>query len=239
MLEELQLLWKLQCLDIEIMSLEKRISEYPLKKEKANSKIIEIKGELDSKIEERERLLREKETKEKEIEQENQKIKNVEARLNYIKNHKDYLEVKKKIELAKKSNKLREDDVIKKMEEIETVEKIIVDLKEKLKKEEEGISNILKTLENEEKELNDKRSLLLEEREAATTKIHIDMLNKYDFIRKNSRGIALAKVNNETCEGCFMNVPPQLYNMVIRGDKIYQCPFCQRFLIYIKEDKAE
>lgn len=238
MIEELRLLWDLQLLDIEIMDLEKRISEYPLKKERTKNKLKEIKNELDVKIEERDRLVKEKENKEKEIEQENQKIKNVEARLNYIKSQKDFLEIKKKIELAKKSNKLREDDVIKKMEEIENTEKLILGLTEKYKAEEESISNILKTLENEEMELENKKSALLENRNNLINKINAEMLGKYDFIRKNCRGIAVSKVNNETCEGCFMNVPPQLYNMVIKGDKIYQCPFCQRFLIYIK-DKEE
>lgn len=235
MIEELKLLWDLQCLDLEIMEIEKRIFEYPQKKENLRSKLAELENELTLKTEERNRILAEKEAKEKEIEQEKEKIKNVEARLNYIKNQKDYLDVKKRIELAKKSNKLREDDVIKKMEEIEALGKIIDELTEKVNKESEVVMNAVKVFEKEESELEEKKSDILKKREAFLLKITGDILGKYDLLRKNCRGIAVSRVRNETCEGCYMNVPPQLYNMVIRGDKIYQCPFCQRFLIYIDE----
>jgi predicted nucleic acid-binding Zn-ribbon protein len=35
------------------------------------------------------------------------------------------------------------------------------------------------------------------------------------------------------CQGCYMNIPPQLSNEIIRNDKVHLCPSCQRIL-YVK-----
>jgi predicted nucleic acid-binding Zn-ribbon protein len=45
-------------------------------------------------------------------------------------------------------------------------------------------------------------------------------------------GEAVAQGKNEVCMGCFMNIPPQLFIEVQRGDKLIKCPQCSRFLFF-------
>jgi len=41
-------------------------------------------------------------------------------------------------------------------------------------------------------------------------------------------------VRNGTCQGCNMNIPPQLYNQLQRGDTIELCGTCNRIIYWDK-----
>ena len=43
-------------------------------------------------------------------------------------------------------------------------------------------------------------------------------------------GRALVPVHNATCRGCNVNIPPQMYNELHRGDSLRHCPNCQRLV---------
>ena len=47
---------------------------------------------------------------------------------------------------------------------------------------------------------------------------------------KKENGLAIAKVRNEVCTGCNMNIPPQLYNEVLKLNRLIQCPNCKKIL---------
>ena len=48
------------------------------------------------------------------------------------------------------------------------------------------------------------------------------------------RGLAVAPVQNGTCQGCNMNIPPQLFNQLQRGDSIELCATCNRIIYWDK-----
>lgn len=235
----IKILWELQQVDTEILSLEKKKSEIPAKKGQLEVQLKSLEEEKAFKEENRDKVIAEKERREKEIVQENEKIKMVEARLSHIRNQKDYLEIRKKIELAKKSNKLREDEVINKMEEIENLNKELEDFMVQYNAEKEKILQGILLYDNEIKELENTIEEILKKRNNIVANLDTEILKTYEHLRKNCRGSGVSRARNESCEGCFMNLPPQLYNMVIKGDKLYHCPFCQRYLIYIPEEKKE
>lgn len=237
--EYIRTLWALQQLDLEVLAIDKRIHEVPTKKNVLEEKLKSLEDEKNFKEDSRYKLIQEKERREKEIEQENEKIKMVESRLSHIRNQKDYLEMRKKIELAKKSNKLREDEVLKKMEEIEQINKTIDEFMAFYSDAKKKISEGLAVYDNEVKELERQREEVLQKRNDVATKLDTGILKTYEHLRKNCRGVGVSRARNESCEGCFMNLPPQLYNMVMKGDKLYNCPFCQRYLVYIPEKNEE
>lgn len=237
--EYIKVLWELQQLDLDVLNIEKRINDVPAKRSVLEQKLKALEDEKSFKEDSRDKLIQEKERREKEIEQENEKIKMVESRLSHIRNQKDYMEMRKKIELAKKSNKLREDEVLKKMEEIEQINKTIEEFMTTYLKEKEKIAEGLVLYENEVKGLEKQKEEILQKRNDVANKLDAGILKTYEHLRKNCRGIGVSRAKNESCEGCFMNLPPQLYNMVMKGDKLYNCPFCQRYLVYIPEKNEE
>jgi predicted nucleic acid-binding Zn-ribbon protein len=51
-------------------------------------------------------------------------------------------------------------------------------------------------------------------------------------VKQRCGGIGLVQVENAVCKGCYLNIPPQLYNELHRGNELRMCPHCHR-LIYV------
>ncbi len=58
------------------------------------------------------------------------------------------------------------------------------------------------------------------------------LMSLFKRIAKMNKGLAVAKVQDSVCMGCFMNVPPQMYIEVQRGKDLISCPQCSRILYY-------
>jgi len=61
------------------------------------------------------------------------------------------------------------------------------------------------------------------------------ILAKYEKILLNRDFLAIVKVENNSCRGCFMNVPPQVINLIKMYDNLVICEVCQRIL-YIEDE---
>jgi predicted nucleic acid-binding Zn-ribbon protein len=78
------------------------------------------------------------------------------------------------------------------------------------------------------------------ERDKLAAQVKPDVLKRYGNIRMR-RGLAVVSVRNGTCQGCNMNIPPQLYIVIQRGQTIETCPSCHRIIYWedlMKDDKA-
>lgn len=67
-------------------------------------------------------------------------------------------------------------------------------------------------------------------RKSITTRIRPDLMRMYTMVF-NRRGTGVADLQGGVCRGCNVSLPPQLNNQILRIEKIYQCPSCQRLLI--------
>ena len=56
------------------------------------------------------------------------------------------------------------------------------------------------------------------------------VVSTYERLLEVREGQALALLENRICQGCYMEVPPNLYVRVARGVELVQCPNCGRFL---------
>ncbi len=138
----------------------------------------------------------------------------------------------KEIEDAKKSAKENEEKVVALMEEAETLKekagteqnllkgekKIVAEETEKVRVNIESINKGKKTKDNHRK------------KQAALVKKNL--LRKYDTLRERRNGTAVVNVVDGVCQGCFMSIPPQKYNMLLKGDQMFDCPTCQRIMYY-------
>ena len=51
------------------------------------------------------------------------------------------------------------------------------------------------------------------EREKVIKDLNPSILKRYETIKSRRGGRGLAKVFNETCQECFIHIPPQVYNL--------------------------
>jgi len=59
-----------------------------------------------------------------------------------------------------------------------------------------------------------------------------DVYNQYVQLMESSNAIAVIEAKNEVCQGCNMNIPPQLFVEIKKNDTIINCPQCRRILFY-------
>jgi uncharacterized protein len=89
-------------------------------------------------------------------------------------------------------------------------------------------------------EIETKIAELRVERDKLAKAVKADVLKRYGAIRLR-RGLAVVSVKNGTCQGCNMNIPPQLYNTLQRGQTVETCPSCHRIIYWeeiMKDDPA-
>lgn len=163
-------------------------------------------------------------------------VKERQSKMMQVQTGREQTALLKEIEDAKKSAKENEEKIVELMEEIE-----------KLTQEKEEEANLLKgekELLTEETEkvratiesINKGRKAKEKIREEESAKIKPGLLKKYNTLRSRRKGLAVINVQAGVCQGCFMAIPPQRYNMLLKGDQLFDCPTCQRIIYYKQEE---
>ncbi len=176
---------------------------------------------------------------EKELNERKELFANSQKKLMTVQNNKEYQSVLREQDNLKKTID-DNDKVLKEMLSAnygyESELASITELKDSLELE---LSGVTSEKREEDKELHTELELLVKEREEQATKISKVQLSKYDRIRGYRKNIAVAKVKDEVCNGCYMHLPPQLYVEVKKDTPtIYSCPYCQRILYYQEEEST-
>ncbi|MGC8966194.1 MAG: zinc ribbon domain-containing protein [Caldimicrobium sp.] len=242
MQEDIVRLIELQKIDLEILRLEKSVAEVPqaLKKAKKERDLLKEKvNVLEKAIEEKEK---QKNLFEEELKEEQKRLKQTQARLTQIRGSRDYQILLREIDEMKKTIRIKEDEILKLMEEIENLSKERDNLKNQLEKVQAVLEEETKKFEKFCEEINAEKESLLKKRKEIAEKISGGVLRKYELIRQKKGGVGIAAVENGVCEGCFMSIPPQLYNELQKDNRFYECPHCKRIIyfkrIYHKEEEA-
>lgn len=84
----------------------------------------------------------------------------------------------------------------------------------------------------ERRGLETERTRLLAERERAVGGLEPTLLARYEQLRKQRRGVAVAAMTGETCSACFVRLRPHIVQQIRRNDGIVQCESCQRILYW-------
>jgi uncharacterized protein len=230
---------------IEIQKIDSDIKDLFLKKKELPEKIVKIDQEFQrlsdttqqekSALENINKIHRDKEA---EFKQGTEKLKRTKDRLLEVKTNKEYQAMLKEIETIEQKNSQIEDEIIILLDKIEA-------LKNHLKKVDEEFEFYRQQHENErtnaqeELELIDKKFLFCQEKSNDVMKeLHPELLRKYEMIKGRNNGLAVVSVRKGICDGCHMNIRPQLYNDLQKFDQILACPNCQR-IIYWDETTAE
>lgn len=121
--------------------------------------------------------------------------------------------------------------------EAERLEQVIAEVRGNIQRHEGEFAELGKALEGEEAASRQRREELLgrkrameEERKAVSSRLKPDVLRIYTMVF-NKRGSGVAECTGGVCRGCHVTLRPQLFNQILRADRVYQCPNCQRILL--------
>jgi predicted nucleic acid-binding Zn-ribbon protein len=228
--EQIDLLVKLQEIELESNQLSTQLDELPLKLEKIDG---ELRMFQETITEEENRLadLKKKyRTHESDAEMNLSRIKKSKDKLGSVKTNKEYQSSLKEIEDLEGINSKIEDDMIECLEAMDGIESII-DAK---KSEYSQLSDRVKTekdlLEQQSHQAKESLARLDADRLGLAEIITPELLKKYNMVKELVGKVAISAVKNAVCQGCNVNIPPQSYNELLRLDTLMFCPHCQRII---------
>ena len=230
MREQIEILASLQNVDREIR--EKSgvkvvlLAEIQKKEEEIQTKRADIAlfraewSEKDKQRQEKEQLLQE----------ESKKATEKRMRMNRIKNIKELQALQREIDQIKLGNSQLEGEVIKLLEEAESYASALRAKEEELKQLEaawrEKQGEIEAQVAGIERAVAEASAL----RQAIATRLNRELIERYELIFSRRGGMAVVTVSDGICQGCYMNIPPQLWNEIIKSEKLILCPSCHRIL---------
>ncbi|MBX6422839.1 zinc ribbon domain-containing protein [Thermosulfurimonas sp. F29] len=245
MREEIATLIKLQEIDLKIIEIERRKNELPETLRQAEETLSRKRQQFEEISRRLEEIDLKRKTEEEELEEEYQRLRKTQTRLMQIRGSREYQALLREIEEIKKANKQREENLLRLMEEQETLKKEEETLRREIEELEKKVADERAHYEAQCRRLEEEKTGYLREREALAEAVPQNLLNRYEFIRQRRGGLAIVAVENGTCEGCHMHIPPQLFNELQRDDRYYECPLCRRLIYYKKiyfpeaEDSSE
>jgi hypothetical protein len=162
-------------------------------------------------------------------EQEN--IRRSEANMKEIKTNKEYQAVGREIAAARRQAAEIDELTLQKIGLIDDLNTAIAALNDTLAELEQNTSQRREEKQAEIDKIQQDIDDDVARREAITKELPAGVVKRYNALREQRRGQAVAIARDGYCLGCNMNLPPQLYNSLFRGDELISCPHCQRMLI--------
>ena len=229
MQEHIESLQKLQTVDLRIRELTEGLTRYPNEIDDLKKDLLEKEESINLKETSLLELKTQRDGLESSLRSNQESIKKSEERLFAIKTHKEYEALQKEITDTRKENLEIEDRTISVMTEIEETEAALAEEKENYATLEEQYAQQIAEKEKKIEELEISREPAEKEKSEILSKIDPKILPLYEKIfKRNGRALALAE--NEKCTSCNINIPPQLYNEILRRTKLVQCPNCKKIL---------
>lgn len=159
-------------------------------------------------------------------------------RVNRVKNSKEFQALQREIDLMRLSNGELEEELIKIMQEIDTItanktakEAEMAALRDAWQKQQQELDGLISGIDQSVQ-------AALSRRQSIAANLARDLISRYELIFSRRGGTAVVEIAGGICQGCFMNIPPQMGNEIINSEKIHLCPSCQR-IVYVKPVELE
>ena len=162
------------------------------------------------------------------VQAEKVKIKKWEARLQEIRNQREALALSREVDGAKRSVEKAEEETLSIWKQKEEMELEIESLRDKHTALGVGAADETDKVKQAIVDAEAETARHSVRREALVKELPSNVVRTYDMVRAKRRGTGIAIVSSGSCQGCFVKLRPQLYNMLQRADSIAQCPQCQR-----------
>lgn len=235
---QLELLIKLQLFDSAILRAQRIQEEHPQKIMQLEEALEKARKELQSQERQLEKSNKKRIGKEQDLAIEEEKVRKAKERLTAVKTNKEYHAALKEIEAIENQNSKLEEEILIFMEQVDHI-------KSDLKKKEEHFKRTIKTTEEKKIALEKKLEECTKEieaqqkvREEVLSQIESELLKQYHRIKQNRADPIVVPVEDSCCQGCHVNLPPQLFNEVKKCQTIIKCPHCSRILYWKKNHEA-
>jgi predicted nucleic acid-binding Zn-ribbon protein len=237
--EQLELLWELQKIDLTLKRIKEERDRFPKEMKKLDERQNIEKEKIQKEREKIESLEKERRQKERNLNTEQEKIKRAEGRTFEVKTNKEYQALLSEIEAIKETTSREEEEILQILEEID-------ELKKDLLKREKEVTTTLEKIERERKKIQEKMDQgeglwkeQKERREVLSKQLESGLFKLYNTLKEKRQGLGVVNVKGETCQGCFVNIPPQMFIEVQKTNALIRCPNCNRILYWEGDRKTK
>ena len=237
MKENLLLLIKLQECDSQLVKLSAKRKKLPEDIDKLDKEFSSFKEGIEkNKMKYNELKARHTESENK-IKKLNDGMVKTKERMLEVKNNKEYQAMLKEIEIAESSRGDIETLIISILEELDKLSILV-------KKDDETLKQSRNEYEQENKIIEDDLNTIdadvvdwEKKRIDLQKSVSDDLLARYEKIKKRNKGVGVISVWKAVCNGCHMNIPPQLYNELQKSNELLSCPNCNRIIYFQDMEK--
>ena len=129
-------------------------------------------------------------------------------------------------------NKAIEDDILKLMEQIDAAAGEIKNAEARSGEEAAAIEAERKQIDENMARLEGELAVVERERAELAGLVDKSLLGRYEKRYRSLGGKVVVEARGESCSGCFMSIPPQLFVNVKKNTEVLTCPHCSRILYY-------
>lgn len=237
MKKNLLLLIELQECDSQLVNFSTKKIKLPEKIAKLNEEFLVFKNGIEQNKHKYDELKTRRVESENKIKKINESMVKTKERLLEVKNNKEYQAMLKEIEIAEASRGDIETEIISILEELDKLSILVKkdeDVLNQRKKEYEAevkiIENDLNTIDADAVSWEKKRAHLRKD-------VSAEILARYEKVKNRNNGVGVISVWKQVCNGCHMNIPPQLYNELQKTTELLSCPNCNRIMYFQNMEK--
>lgn len=233
MREKLKALAELQKVDLEVAALRKSADIHPRQLAELERELGAARSAVEAERIRVADIERQRAALEQNIADEKDKVKKWEARLSEQRSTREYSALAREIDIAKKANQTMAEELVELTRTLATAREAVKGKEAEFSTRQEQLTSRMGELKGKLAEAEQQVKELEGKRSGVAAGVDATLLRRYELVRKKKLP-ALVGVVAGTCQGCNMNVPPQLYNNLRVSLGTDVCPSCNR-IIYAVE----
>lgn len=239
MREQLLKLAHVQTFDKTLYSLEQELKRIPARLGELEDQERDLVTARDKAADELAKVEEQKAGLEKDNSDITARLRRAEQRLMNSKTQREHRASSAEIDDGKDRMKANEDQLLEVMERFEAAKAKAEETAAKVDEFVKQAAEERGALDERAKSVSQEVDGLARKRDGMVKGVEPAILGQYDFIRKRSRGVALAGVREGSCLACHVDLPPQQYMELQRMDQLMSCPSCSRLLYWAEFEGFE
>ena len=227
---QLKFLIELQTFDLRIFQIQDAQRKAPDLLKAAETPLQDLLSRLQTLKNTGETLATQQRSAERELATQEDLLHKVRNRLSELKTNKEYQAHLFEIEQARKKKDSIEESVLETMERVEENKNAVQELEAQAQEAQKVFDVEKARLETESTELTNELTDLTQQQQQVADTVEKLLLARYNRLKIMRKGYAVAEVQEGSCGGCRLQLPPQLVAEVRRGNELMDCSYCHRIL---------
>jgi predicted nucleic acid-binding Zn-ribbon protein len=228
-------LLELQELDVAIDRLHARLGQLQTGDEvrAARERARDAEGRLGQLRLETDEVVRQQGRLESDVDSMGQKVEAERRRLydGSVASPKELQSIEHEVENLRGRKSAKEDELLDRMQRREDLEASVALLEAEVAQVREGLRQIEETTGREQVDIERELEARAAERASLLPEFDPDLLELYEALRPQKRGVAAAALVDGVCHGCNQKLSAVYLDRLKRGDGVRRCEYCRRILV--------